>query len=181
MLTLRDPADETNDLGRKTVAWKHIQATFRDLFTTLRTEMKQNSRVSLIANLVGPIYTLQQSERKRLTSYGRSLAEAGRQHVPTKWDQSTEAKGGAHIRSINRQSPDLEELAAIAQVIRDGRTVDTGSIYESVIEGEMDKGEDEARPWLVGLTETSDHEDTGNAFSSLLNLDMKANTSKREE
>lgn len=73
MLTLRDPADETNDLGRKTVAWKHVRATWKLLLDQLRVDTQANTRASLLARLVGPAYTLQRARRKRLAEYGQSL------------------------------------------------------------------------------------------------------------
>ena len=69
MLTLRDPADETNDLGRKTVAWKHVRATWKLLLDQLRVDTQANTRASLLARLVGTAYTLQRTQRKRLAEY----------------------------------------------------------------------------------------------------------------
>lgn len=74
MLSLRDPADDTNDLGRKTVAWKHVRKTFERLAEGLRKDTKQNTRPSLLAPFVSNIYGLNQAHRKRLTEFGRRVA-----------------------------------------------------------------------------------------------------------
>ncbi|CAN9161581.1 unnamed protein product [Alternaria alternata] len=73
MLSLRDPADETNDLGRKGVAIKHVQVTLRDLHYQLVNDTKVNTRPSLLAPLVGNSYLLQLERRRKLQEYGRDL------------------------------------------------------------------------------------------------------------
>ena len=73
MLCLRDPADETNDLGRKGVAIKHVQATFKELYNNLVWDIKKNTRSSLLAPLVGPMYMLNIKRRQKLESYGKRL------------------------------------------------------------------------------------------------------------
>jgi len=70
MLCLRDPADETNDLGRKGIAIKHVQATFAHLHRTLAQDVKANTRVSLLTPLVGTSYMLNLERRKKLRDYG---------------------------------------------------------------------------------------------------------------
>ncbi|KAF3033026.1 hypothetical protein E8E12_001812 [Didymella heteroderae] len=83
MLNLRDPVDETNDLGRKIVAWKHIQATFKSLNKQLRKDLEANSRPSLLARFVRDVYPLQVAHRQRLSNYGLSLSKADRQYTPS--------------------------------------------------------------------------------------------------
>ncbi|EOA84736.1 uncharacterized protein SETTUDRAFT_163578 [Exserohilum turcica Et28A] len=73
MLCLRDPADETNDLGRKGIAIKHVQTTFNALYTQLVMDLKTNTRASLLASLVGPVYMLNIERRKKLQDYGWRL------------------------------------------------------------------------------------------------------------
>ncbi|CAI9637557.1 hypothetical protein GT037_008558 [Alternaria burnsii] len=73
MLSLRDPADETNDLGRKGVAIKHVQVTLRDLHYRLVNDTNMNTRPSLLAPLVGNSYLLQLERRRKLQEYGRDL------------------------------------------------------------------------------------------------------------
>ena len=75
MLSLRDPADETNDLGRKGVAIMHVQVTLRDLHYQLINDTKVNTRPSLLAPLVGNSYLLQLERRRKLQEYGRDLKD----------------------------------------------------------------------------------------------------------
>jgi non-canonical poly(A) RNA polymerase PAPD5/7 len=71
MLSLRDPADETNDLGRKGIAIKHVQVTLRYLRDQLIRDTKANTRPSILSPLVGTSYMLQLERRKKLQDYGR--------------------------------------------------------------------------------------------------------------
>ena len=73
MLSLRDPADETNDLGRKGIAIKHVQATFRSLLRQLQQDVKINTRPSILAPLVGSSYMLNEPRRHKLVHYGERL------------------------------------------------------------------------------------------------------------
>ncbi|KAF1848555.1 uncharacterized protein K460DRAFT_375402 [Cucurbitaria berberidis CBS 394.84] len=73
MLSLRDPADETNNLGRRGIAIKHVQATFSLLLRRLRADMKANQRPSLLCPLVGHSYMLDYERRGRLQDYGRKV------------------------------------------------------------------------------------------------------------
>lgn len=189
MLTLRDPADETNDLGRKTVAWKHVRATWKLLLDQLRVDTQANTRASLLARLVGPAYTLQRTQRKRLAEYGQSLAEAARHHNLARQRSLTgmEAGVGAYPASADGQTSDLDQLAAIAQTIRIGKSVASGPVAsESVAsESELTVGTNEEhegwQPWLTDVAKKSDHEDTGDAFSGLLGLDKSVTTRRQEE
>lgn len=194
MLTLRDPADETNDLGRKTVAWKHVRATWKLLLDQLRVDTQANTRASLLARLVGPAYTLQRTQRKRLAEYGQSLAEAGRHHNLARQSSLTgmEAGVGAYPASADGQTSELDQLAAIAQTIRNGKSVASEPVAsgpvasESVAsESELTVGTNEEhegwQPWLTDVAKKSDHEDTGDAFSGLLGLDKSVTTRRQEE
>ena len=194
MLTLRDPADETNDLGRKTVAWKHVRATWKLLLDQLRVDTQANTRASLLARLVGPAYTLQRTQRKRLAEYGQSLAEAGRRHNLARQSSLTgmEAGVGAYPASADGQTSDLDQLAAIAQTIRIGKSVASEPVAsgpvasESVAsESELTVGTNEEhegwQPWLTDVAKKSDHKDTGDAFSGLLGLDKSVTTRRQEE
>lgn len=75
MLCLRDPADETNDLGRKAIAIKHAQATFKNLHRKLHHDMDVNTRPSLLAPLVGTSYMLNKQRRYELQGYGQRVAD----------------------------------------------------------------------------------------------------------
>jgi non-canonical poly(A) RNA polymerase PAPD5/7 len=81
MLSLRDPADETNDLGRKGIAIKHVQATLRELHYQLLFDAKVNTRPSILGPLVGSSYMLQLERRRRLQQYGRSLMDKEQKHL----------------------------------------------------------------------------------------------------
>ncbi|KAF1916113.1 hypothetical protein BDU57DRAFT_516011 [Ampelomyces quisqualis] len=75
MLCLRDPADKTNDLGRKAIAIKHVQATFKHLCARLDYDLPVNTRPSLLSPLVGTSYMLNKQRRYDLESYGRQVSE----------------------------------------------------------------------------------------------------------
>lgn len=75
MLCIRDPADETNDLGRKGVAIKHFQATVTTLHTQLTRDLQTNTRASLLGPLVGPSYMLHKERRQKIGEYGKRLSD----------------------------------------------------------------------------------------------------------
>jgi non-canonical poly(A) RNA polymerase PAPD5/7 len=74
MLSLRDPADETNDLGRQTIAIKHFQATVASLGRSLDRDLRINTRRSLLEPLVSPSYMLYKERRHELSEYGKRLS-----------------------------------------------------------------------------------------------------------
>jgi non-canonical poly(A) RNA polymerase PAPD5/7 len=74
MLCIRDPADETNDLGRKGIAIKHVQATFRNLCYNLNRDLAFNTRPSQLGRLVGTSYMLNKERRTSLRRYGNRLS-----------------------------------------------------------------------------------------------------------
>jgi non-canonical poly(A) RNA polymerase PAPD5/7 len=193
MLTLRDPADETNDLGRKAIAWKHVQKTYGSLADRLATDLKQNHRPSLLAWHVGPIYAMQQVHRKRLTAYGKSVAAEGRKDpsigddISTRFhkldlkkeDVSTQTEDlSAELEdAYQKRITDLSTLRSIAQAIREGRAANDQSAREA--EGldmarEAAKGEqDDVTPWLRDVVGESEHKETGEALSNIMGLDKK--------
>jgi non-canonical poly(A) RNA polymerase PAPD5/7 len=73
MMCLRDPADETNDLGRKGIAIKHILVTFRNLEKKLSMDLARDTRDSFLKPLVGDAYALNKARRIRLESVGREV------------------------------------------------------------------------------------------------------------
>ena len=75
MLSLRDPADETNDLGKKGIAITHVQTTLAHLLKQLESDMRINSRPSLLAPLVGASYMLDMPRRRSVQRYGQRLLE----------------------------------------------------------------------------------------------------------
>lgn len=70
LLCLQDPADATNDLGKKGFGIKHIQATFQAIEKELRKNIQDNQKTSLLAPLVGCSYALFKDRREKLEDYG---------------------------------------------------------------------------------------------------------------
>ncbi|KAF2687926.1 hypothetical protein K458DRAFT_332404 [Lentithecium fluviatile CBS 122367] len=73
MMCLRDPADETNDLGRRAIAIKHVQTTFRHLDKKLTKDLTANTRHSFLKLFVGDIFTLNKARRQKLDAEGRKV------------------------------------------------------------------------------------------------------------
>jgi non-canonical poly(A) RNA polymerase PAPD5/7 len=84
MLSLRDPADETNDLGRKALCIKHVQATFAKLGADLARDVQINTRGSLLAELVGPSYLLHKERRRKLRQFGYGVLEQSKTDLAEK-------------------------------------------------------------------------------------------------
>jgi non-canonical poly(A) RNA polymerase PAPD5/7 len=74
MLSLRDPADETNDLGRKGIAIKHVQATMADMCGKLDGALRHNTLQTMLTPLVDPVYMLNKQGRYKLRNYGKRLS-----------------------------------------------------------------------------------------------------------
>ena len=74
MLSLRDPADETNDLGRKGIAIKHVQATIADICGKLSGALRHNTLHTTLTPLVDPVFMLNKQSRYQLHKYGKSLS-----------------------------------------------------------------------------------------------------------
>jgi len=73
MMCLRDPADITNDVGRKGIAIKHVQMTLRDLQRQMKVDLMKNERPSLIKPLVGEVYMLNHARRSMLENHGQQV------------------------------------------------------------------------------------------------------------
>lgn len=71
LLCIRDPADRTNDLGRKTFGWKHLQTTMKKLNEELRQDLEKNDGRLLLPALVGRGFDLFEARRQKLAAYGR--------------------------------------------------------------------------------------------------------------
>ncbi|KAF2445653.1 hypothetical protein P171DRAFT_386352 [Karstenula rhodostoma CBS 690.94] len=70
LLSLRDPADETNDLGRKATSILHAQATLRYLVADTIENLNANNRPSLLAEIVGEVYARDRVRRDKLADHG---------------------------------------------------------------------------------------------------------------
>jgi DNA polymerase sigma len=76
MLVLQDPADRTNDLGRKAFAWRHIQATFLKARDTLLRDINAKDRPeSLLKALVGGCEEVFGPKREAAREYARRAEE----------------------------------------------------------------------------------------------------------
>ncbi|KAF2457514.1 hypothetical protein BDY21DRAFT_344053 [Lineolata rhizophorae] len=98
-LVMQDPADPTNDLGRKTFGIKHILATLARLRDDVKTRM-QNDRKdtsSILAPLVGSSFGLFEGRRRKLVEYGQKLRaerEVAARVEMEKKDSGTTTEGG---------------------------------------------------------------------------------------
>lgn len=201
MLQLRDPADETNDLGRRIVAWKHVQQTFMFLATRLREDLQNNHCASLLASLVRVAYNRdERSLRKQLSDYGLALSEAGKEAVGNAGSMTKDA----YAVSGEPPSVDRDELAAIALSIRKLRAPEkvarrvpykpaadaeavswayeeaqrqkrsTTDIETAKVAAKIDDVHG-VNTWLKDIEEASEHKQTGEAFANVLGLNKNAN------
>lgn len=76
LLCIRDPADATNDLGRKTFGWKHLQATLKTLNEVLRQKLEEDDSSLLLRPLVGTSFELMKARREKLAAFGRQPQSA---------------------------------------------------------------------------------------------------------
>jgi non-canonical poly(A) RNA polymerase PAPD5/7 len=106
MLCLRDPADETNDLGRKALSIKHVQATFRKLSYDLTRDTKTNTRTSLLEKLVGPSYMLNKARRGKLRQHGNHLSKRLNVDLAVKAKRVRERE---EKEEANKQRPEGED------------------------------------------------------------------------
>jgi non-canonical poly(A) RNA polymerase PAPD5/7 len=123
MLALRDPADETNDLGRKGIAIKHVQVTFRDLSAQLEFDTRVNTRPSLIGYLVGSSYKNDHARRQKLHKYGERLLEQMQRSMAAKAKAVREAENLELMESEKRVALEkqLEEEDAKQRLAREER------------------------------------------------------------
>jgi non-canonical poly(A) RNA polymerase PAPD5/7 len=77
MLCLQDPADRTNDLGRKAFAWRHVAATMAHALRRLRrlARLCDDGRAPafLLGELVGPCARMLAWRRRAARRFGRAL------------------------------------------------------------------------------------------------------------
>jgi non-canonical poly(A) RNA polymerase PAPD5/7 len=74
MLSLQDPADPLNDLGRKAFGFKHIRATFAQLHRHILSFqfIEKDPCKSMLGELVGPCYEAYQKRREIAEAFGRA-------------------------------------------------------------------------------------------------------------
>lgn len=121
MLCLRDPADITNDLGRKAIAIKHVQATFKKLCYDLDYAITVNTRPSLLAPLVGSSYMLNKARRDKLRLYGAKLS--------TQFKASLAAKAKM-VRDREREAEENKKPHAESQRLSEERNKKVGEEAE---------------------------------------------------
>jgi non-canonical poly(A) RNA polymerase PAPD5/7 len=117
MLCLRDPADETNDLGRKAAAIKHVQATFKQVCFDLNRDLAVNTRPSLLAPMVGTSYMLDYERRKKLRYYGHRLSSEMNLSLAEK---AKAIRDGEAYAEATKQSDEEMERARRAREERTG-------------------------------------------------------------
>lgn len=95
MLCLRDPADETNDLGRKSPSILHVQKTLRKLIKDMVADLDLNTMPSLLLPLVGDIHAYNARRREKLREHGQFVQRQMQQalaDLPLKPQQPEETK-----------------------------------------------------------------------------------------
>lgn len=75
LLTLRDPADPTNDIGAKGVCIRHVQATCRHLFQLLQRSLDAPGVENLLKPVVGPVFDINMRRRAKLAEQGQHVLE----------------------------------------------------------------------------------------------------------
>lgn len=116
MLCIRDPADETNDLGRKGIAIKHVQATFRRLSNNLDRDLISNTRYSLLGPLVGTSYILNKERRQKLRDYGYKVLPQMQHKLAATAKMVVQREEEAEA---NKESKEDKEKADLAREKRD--------------------------------------------------------------
>lgn len=120
LLALRDPADHTNDLGRKAIAIKHLQATFRTCSDLLEEDIARNKQDhTLINQLIGSSYLVYVQQRSRLQRYGRFQEEL-------LLKEATKTAKELASNSFRREDPEVEaqvEEQPIADEEKDPETI----------------------------------------------------------
>lgn len=137
MLSLRDPADPTNDLGRKAIAIKHVQQTLKALYYTLDRDVRMNTRTSLLSTLVGPSYMLYKARRHKLAAYGKRLSEDNKKLLAI---QAREVREGAKSLESSPSAPKEDsELDNIHQAGEGTKSLEsqTEQKEESELDGEQ--------------------------------------------
>ncbi len=72
-MCLQDPADATNDLGRKCYSIKHIKITFEHLLRRVLELIGEGKPASFLAPLVGTDFVKLARRRKILAAFGTKI------------------------------------------------------------------------------------------------------------
>ncbi|KAI4644500.1 hypothetical protein J4E93_006405 [Alternaria ventricosa] len=179
MLSLRDPADETNDLGRKGIAIKHVQATFRDLHKNLLLDMKYNKRASILCPLVGTSYMLQLERRRKLQNYGREWVEREQKDLAKLAKQVREGTEGQLVLEKESEVEDWDKETREAML--SGQTLEDIEKEEARLRLAKEERDREWRRLAEEKTQRLKEEaqntsilDHGDTMSSILGVGMPA-------
>jgi hypothetical protein len=117
-LSLRDPADETNDLGRRALAIKHLRETLKhSVKKEFYKRLLRNKETSLLHPLVTPIYGLTIDERRKLSEQGLKISKDFDGSLASKAKQIREALASAdsespkHVVPLESVKPDDESFS----------------------------------------------------------------------
>ncbi|KAK7561073.1 hypothetical protein IWX50DRAFT_138105 [Phyllosticta citricarpa] len=94
LLSIKDPADPTNDLPRQSFAWRHVKATFAVLRKELSLRLKTNDGRLLLVPFVGRFFNDVIEKREALLKYHQAFISG---------------KAGLDIRFQQEKRPDREQ------------------------------------------------------------------------
>lgn len=158
-----------------------MRITLRAMLRSLRSGVVHNTRKSLLAPLVGPVYMLQRGHREKLSEYGSSLAQAARQYEAVDNVSQAQQLVGRKIREAALQAPALADLAATARLIRENDSTGNQSDRQAGALGNVKGEEDGLNPWLNDIEGITQHKETREAFCNLLGLDKTTKVNNKQE
>jgi non-canonical poly(A) RNA polymerase PAPD5/7 len=168
MLCLRDPADETNDLGRKGACIKHVQKTFKHIAWKLDAQLRTGKTAfahSFLQTMVGDTYMLNFARRQRLEQEGRALlasmkssfaytAQAIRDEEKVKaQDGQNAAEQAMKLRQISERQAAMTDVDAYGGVVTSILGMPSVDEFK---DGNADLSEDGAPPEEVDRSEDVD-------------------------
>jgi hypothetical protein len=168
MLCLRDPADETNDLGRKGACIKHVQKTFKHIAWKLDAQLRTGKTAfahSFLQTMVGDTYMLNFARRQRLEQEGRALlasmkssfaytAQAIRDEEKVKaQDGQNAAEQAMKLRQISERQAAMTDVDAYGGVVTSILGMPSVDEFK---DGNVDPYEDEKPPEEVDRSEDVD-------------------------
>jgi non-canonical poly(A) RNA polymerase PAPD5/7 len=149
MLCLRDPADPTNDLGRKAVAIKHVQKTLKALYYTLDRDVRMNTRISLLSTLIGPSYMLYKERRHKLAEYGKRLSDKKKKRLAV---QAREVRESVKSLESSHSAPKEENKLENIQQVQENIQQYVENIQQDFESMQQDKKQEQEskRPHFLG-------------------------------